>query len=106
MFRKWLAANGLSTAMSEASELTVRQFILELQQRPGRKNRLMSSHSVANRVRALRAFFSWLARKGYIEANPLADLRPPKTTDQVVEPLTNPEIDQIQLKKCEKLLRA
>lgn len=30
MFRKWLAANGLSTAMAEASELTVRQFILDL----------------------------------------------------------------------------
>lgn len=95
MFRNWLDGQGLSTAVEAITEIDVRQFILYIQTRPGCKDRVMSTHSVANRVRALRAFFAWLAKKGYTEGHLLEDLRPPKTVDQVIEPLEENEIAKV-----------
>ena len=59
----------------------------------------MSTHNVANRVRALKAFFAWLSawlsRKGYTSDDLLKDLRPPKTIDRVIEPLGEEEIEKM-----------
>ena len=95
MFRNWLQANGLRTNVGSIGENEVRQFILYIQGRPGLKSSVMSSHSVSNRVRALRAFFAWLALKGYTEGNSLKDVKSPKEEEQIVEPLSGEEIAEV-----------
>ena len=64
MFGNWLDGQRLSAAVAAITEIDVRQFILYIQARPGCKNGTMSTHSVANRVRALRAFSPGSRRKG------------------------------------------
>ena len=93
-FYRWLKQQGSPTAMDSVGEDEVRAFIIELQGRPGRHGKL-SPHTVANRVRGLRAFFAWLARQGYTDRHLLQDLRPPKIAKPLVEPLTPKEIEQI-----------
>lgn len=95
LFVDWLTENNLSTGLEEIGEPEVRRFVLHLQQTPGRTGKPLSSHSINNRVRALRAFFSWMARKGFTETNLLRDMRPPKTVGRVIEPLKEAEIKAI-----------
>ena len=95
MFYKWLQEQGMPTSLRSIGETTVRQFILYIQARPGRKGPTMSSYSVANRVMALKAFFSWLAYKQYTDDNVLQSLRTPATEDLIVEPLTTEEINRL-----------
>ncbi len=84
----------MSTAIGDIDEYTVRRFILYIQERPGIKGR-MSTHTVANRVRALKSFFAWLARQGYTRDDLLKNLRPPRTVQQVIEPLNEEEIEKM-----------
>ena len=56
LFMRWLGEDGSSTAIGDIDENTVRRFILHIQERPGIKGHA-STHTVANRVRALKAFF-------------------------------------------------
>ena len=56
---------------------------------------LASSHTVNNRVRAVRAFFSWLHRQDYTEDNKLKNVRPPKVQDKGVDILTDNEVASI-----------
>lgn len=94
LFRVWLKQNGLSTSPGSLGEMEVRQFVLHLQEKPGAKG-LMSSHSIANRVRALRAFFSWLARNAYKTEYRLKNLKSPKTVELIIEPFAEEEIDRV-----------
>lgn len=94
MFLGWLEEQGLPTDLKHIGENEARQFILYIQGRPGTKGPT-STHTVANRVRALKAFFGWLARKGYLLDDPLKELKQPKTLNQVIEPLTQEELDRI-----------
>lgn len=94
MFHGWLEEQGMSTILNTIGEMEVRGFILHVQSRPGLKGAI-SPNTVNNRVRALRAFFAWLNRKGYTEDHVLKDLRPPKMVKQVIEPLTPEEIKRM-----------
>ena len=49
----------MSTELNDLGEDEVREFILYLQERQV-NGKLLSSHTVANRVRGLKGFFSWL----------------------------------------------
>ncbi len=64
VFTGWLESEGLSTRVDDVGEDEARLFILHLQERRGLWGKA-SSHTVNNRVRALRAFFNWLYRQGY-----------------------------------------
>jgi len=92
LFLNWIESENRPTRLAEIGENEVRAFILHLQDKRINGKRL-SSHTVANRVRAIRGFFSWLAAKGYTEDHALKDLRLPKTTQTVIEPLTAEEIE-------------
>ena len=63
----WLREEDLPTALATLDEMTIRRFILYLQERPGLKGEKASSHTVYNRVNALKSFFGWLFDKGYTE---------------------------------------
>ena len=94
LFHDWLVSEGKSTFLDDVGEDEVREFTLYLQGRKGLWG-LASSHTVNNRVRALRSFFSWLHRKGYTEDNKLKNVRPPKVQDKVIDILTDNEIASI-----------
>ena len=88
----WLNREGLSSDVANIDEMIVRQFILHLRERPGTKGATLSSHTMYNKVNALRSFFSWLNQKGYTDGHVLADLKQPRISKQVVDPLRADEI--------------
>jgi integrase/recombinase XerC/integrase/recombinase XerD len=94
LFIRWFEEEGRSTALGDISEMDVREYILHLQERPGVRGKT-SSHTVSNRVRAIRAFFAWLARAGFSEDHLLKNLKVPKTSERIVEPLTKEEVESI-----------
>jgi site-specific recombinase XerD len=55
----------------------------------------MSSHSIYNRVNALKSFFNWLHSKGYTQEHVLRDMKQPKTADLLIEPLNQEEIQKL-----------
>ena len=102
-FGSFLKERNLPNTLGDLDIMVVRDFILYLQTRPRwpdhpfirpGKGRL-SAMSVQNSVRGLRAFFSWLHREGYAEENILADLKPPKAPQKLVEVLTEEETKNI-----------
>ena len=94
LFIRWFEEEGRSTALGDISEMDVREYILHLQNRPGVRGKV-SSHTVSNRVRAIRAFFAWLPRAGFSEDHLLKNLKVPKTSERIVEPLTKEEVESI-----------
>ena len=94
LFMAWLRAEEMSTCLDDLGEDEVRFFILHLQRRPGLWG-AASSHTVNNRVRALRAFFNWLHRQGYTECHRLEKLKVPKVRQKEIETLTDEEIGRI-----------
>ncbi len=77
LFQAWLADQKMSTCLDDLGEDEVRLFILHLKDRSGLRGPA-SSHTVNNRVRALRAFFHWLFEKDYTDCHRLEKVRPPK----------------------------
>ena len=94
LFQEWLEGEGIPTTLSDIGEMEVRAFVLHLQGRKGLWGPV-SSHTLNNRVRAIRAFFAWLHRQGYTEEHRLKNLKPPKVAQKVIEPLTEEEIKRI-----------
>ncbi|MCX6003588.1 MAG: tyrosine-type recombinase/integrase [Chloroflexi bacterium] len=88
-FTKYLAGSGREKVLREFSVTSVREFIIS-QQGKG-----LSPYTVQGRVRALKAFSSWLFREGYTEENILTKVKLPKAPIKVIEPLTSSEIDKL-----------
>ena len=86
---KYLEGIGISPTLANFDINTVRNFIIHEQARN------LSPSTVACRVRALKAFVSWLLREGYADDNILANLKLPKIPKKVIEPLTQDEIDKL-----------
>ncbi len=61
LFLRWLRAQGHPDTLGEVDRDIARDFVLNLQARRGRSGH-PSTHTINNRVRALRAFFNWLYR--------------------------------------------
>ena len=93
LFQTWLAEQEMSTCLDDIGADEVRLFILYLKTRPGLRG-LASSHTVNNRVRAIRAFFNWLYQEDYTECHRLEKVKPPKTRRKVIEILTDEEIER------------
>ena len=94
LFQAWLAEQGMSTCLDDLGEDEMRLFILHLKARPSLKGPA-SSHTVNNRVRALRSFFNWLYEKDYTECHRLQKVKPPKPRELQIQILTDEEIDRI-----------
>lgn len=81
----------------------VRGYILFLQQKPcfeghpytPQQDRPLSGQTLRCHCRALKAFASWLHREGYTNGNRLRNLRLPRATAKMMEPLTPPEIEKM-----------
>ena len=88
-FTKFFPGAGREVVLAEFSVTTVREFIIAQQDKG------LSPYTVQGRVRALKAFSSWLFREGYIEENILTRLKLPKAPVKMTEPLISPEIDNL-----------
>lgn len=94
MFLDWLSEIGHPTNLGSVGEMEAREFILWLQNRHCNGHRV-SVVTINNRVRALRAFFNWLYRKGYTREHLLEDVRPPRLPEVMVETLSDKEIEPL-----------
>ena len=103
-FQKYLGQDGYSPRLGDLRLQVVREFVVHLQTRERwhghpdmrrSKHGHLSSTSVNNYVRGLRAFFSWLHREGYTDENILASLKLPKTPVALVDILTEDEVARI-----------
>ena len=91
----WLESRDTPTTLNHVDEMMILRFIFFLQEKPGTKAKTMSTHTMYNRVTALRSFFGWLHRQGYTDKHVLQNLKQLKTADLVIEPLNREEIYQI-----------
>ena len=88
-FIKFLRANGIEAILSELNATTARQFVISEQ------GRGLSPYTVQGKVRALKAFSSWLFAEGYTQDNLLANVKLPKVPTKLIEPLSAGEIDSL-----------
>ena len=88
-FVRFLESHGHRALLSELGVDTVREFIVHEQERG------ISPYTVQGKVRALKAFSSWLFREGYTSENLLYNLTLPKVPAMLIKPLTANEIDQL-----------
>ena len=74
------------TALAKFNVNNVREFIVHEQ------GRGMSSFTVQAKVRALKAFSSWLFKEGYIPDNTLTSIKLPRAPKKIVDTLSSKEI--------------
>ena len=86
---KFLRSINREPILAELNVETVRQFILHEQ------SRSLSPFTVQGKVRALRAFSSWLWNEGYTPDNMLNRIKLPKAPQRIIEPLKGWEIDAL-----------
>ncbi len=86
---RFLESHSYRAILSDLNIDTVREFIVHEQERG------MSPYTVQGKVRALKAFSSWLFREGYTIENLVYDIKLPKVPAILIEPLTVDEIDQL-----------
>ena len=89
VYTSFLESIGKKPVLGEFSVASVREFIIA-QQTKG-----LSPFTIQGRVRALKAFSSWLFREGYIEQNTLTSIKLPKVPVKIIEPLTSARIDKL-----------
>ncbi len=89
IFTRYLESSGISPVLVNFNLVNVRDFIVYEQ------NRDLSPYTVQARVRALKAFSSWLLNEQYTEENMLAKLKMPKAPIMMIEPLTPEEISTL-----------
>ena len=88
-FTRFLASTGRKLVLAEFDILVVREFVIHEQERE------LSPYTVQGKVRALKAFASWLFNEGYTTDHFLYNLKMPKAPQNLIEPLTATEIDQL-----------
>ena len=88
-FEKRVRVHPRESLLGDLNPTTVREFLVEEEARG------MSPATVHARVRALKAFASWLQAEAYIGSNVLANIRRPRLPFVMVEPLTDQEIDAL-----------
>lgn len=88
-YTKFLESNNINAVLAEFNVNNVRQFIIHEQERQ------LSPFTVQCKVRAVKAFSSWLLREEYTKDNVLANIKLPKAPNKLIEPLTQSEIGEL-----------
>jgi len=86
---KFIRSTRRESILAELNAETVREFILHEQ------SRNLSPFTIQGKVRALKAFSSWLWNEGYTSDNVLTRIKLPKAPHRIIEPLKNSEIDAL-----------
>lgn len=90
-FIRFVQSEGQPATLSRFEIDLTRAFIVHEQERG------VSPYTVQARVKALKAFSSWLLAEGYTSENLLAHLKLPKVPVRIVQPLTVGEIESLML---------
>ena len=91
-FIRFLEENLPTLSLSTISTDDVRLFLLSLQ------NRNLSPSTVQSHYRALNTFFNWLVNEGYLKTSPMARIKPPRVSpDILIKPFTRHQIDDLVL---------
>ncbi len=77
--------------LDEGSNTEVVSFVLKL------KNEGKSSATLNRKVASLRAFYNFMAAKGYVKENPVVNIKSPKIERKELEYLTIEEVDKLLL---------
>lgn len=88
-FVKYIKQAGKHTTLAECNVKNVREYIVHEQERG------MSPYTVQAKVRALKAFSSWLFREGYTPDNTLIGIRLPKAPVKIIDILSPDEINSL-----------
>jgi site-specific recombinase XerD len=88
-FIKHLEKTNRKAILATLDMISVREFVVHEQERG------LSPYSVQGKVRALKAFSSWLCNEGYTIENILLMLKVPKAPLTIIEPLTDQEIEKL-----------
>lgn len=99
----FLDSNSLLKPVNQLGTQELRAYILHLQKANRWANNpkiristgKLSPYSVQGHVRALKAFWGWLEREGYIVSNPLAKLPLPKVPEKPVYVLSSEQIKKL-----------
>lgn len=91
---KLAASFGWDGPMGEFEEHALREHIVAYKTNAQTGTPLKAS-TVNNHVRALRAFFRWAYLQGFTETHLLARYRPPKIPQELIEPLSEDEIERL-----------
>lgn len=75
--------------LSELNIDTAREYVIH------ERERELSPYTVQSKVRALKAFASWLSNEDYTTDHVLHSLKMPKAPQNLIEPLSAAEIDQL-----------
>ena len=81
----------------------LRRYIRHLQQQPkwighptiNQDHEILSDNAIASYVRSIRSFWSWLKRENFLTDNPFEQVKPPATTEKIVDPLTPEDITSL-----------
>ena len=102
---KFFASIGSHSATESVANIgkpELKVYILHLQQRvrwPNNKHihdeKHMSPFSIAGHVRAIKAFWSWLAKQEYIDQNPFDKFPVPKTPQHIIKTLDAKDIRKL-----------
>ena len=88
-FARFILSTGEATVLAKFNATTVRAFIIHEQ------GRGLSPFTIQAKIRALKAFSSWLHSEGYSGDNLLSNIKVPKAPSKMIDPLTEEEIDRL-----------
>jgi site-specific recombinase XerD len=88
-FVNYIKRDGKNTTLTECNVKSVREYIVHEQKRG------MSPYTVQAKVRALKAFSSWLFKEGYTFDNTLTSIRLPKAPIKIIDILSPDEIETL-----------
>ena len=88
-FINFLSLIGRKLVLDEFNVSIVREFIIHEQERK------LSPFTIQGKVRTLKVFASWLFSEGYTTYHILCNLKMPKAPKNLIEPLTDAEINQL-----------
>lgn len=88
-FVNYLKQDERHMTLSEFSVINVREYIVHEQKRG------MSPYTVQAKVRALKAFSSWLFKEGYSSTNILVSIKLPKAPTKIIDTLSPDEIETL-----------
>ncbi len=98
-YANWLERNGLPVVVGSIKPDLVEAFLDEVRSRPTRKYTAGSAFSERAAAVTLKAFSNWLARNGILSsergASVLAEVESAKVDDDVRQPLTNQQVEQL-----------
>jgi site-specific recombinase XerD len=86
---RYLGKTNRKKTLANLDIVSVREFVVHEQ------GRGLSPYSVQGKVRVLKVFSSWLFNEGYTSENILLALKVPKAPLNLIEPLTDQEIEKI-----------